>query len=167
MAARLALHRKIIAGLLASMTLLVAAGCSHVGTENVRTSSGGSGIVAGSDPTSLNAAPVPAGTTAVLDGIGNVRGYVPTKDLHQVGFPALALGSGRYQAYGLQVDDANGSAVGYTVEGIGFIDLSTADNPSSFDAAMAAYLKFVNDHAAQTDQQNSNLVTHTSSAQPN
>lgn len=108
---------------------------------------------------SLNDAEVPEGMTGVLDGEGEIRGYVRTSALQGVGFSSVDLGSGKYEVSGLEVTDASGSPVGYTIEGLGFVDLATALNPEAFDAAMAAYEQFVKDHAAQTEEHDQDLET--------
>ncbi len=72
-------------------------------------------------------------------GVPGIAGFVDADALNGTDpAPVLDIGTGRYEARGLEVTDGDGILVGYFVNRVGFIDLATARDPAAVDARFAA-----------------------------
>ncbi|WP_426572849.1 hypothetical protein [Aquihabitans sp. McL0605] len=78
--------------------------------------------------------------TPVLDRAGRLAGYVRTSAFDAAldeGTPTLTLASGRITTHGYPVRSRAGDLVGYYLVPAGFVDLSTATDPSRLRAIIA------------------------------
>lgn len=86
-------------------------------------------------------APAPEGKEIIAfndGGMPGLAGYIDDQGPSgwDVPDPALDIGTGTYEATGKEITDADGVLLGYSVNGIGLVDLATARDDGVMDALL-------------------------------
>ncbi|HMJ77592.1 MAG TPA: hypothetical protein VK507_16555 [Iamia sp.] len=90
----------------------------------------------------LPVGPTPPGKEPIAfndGGVPGLAGYIDDEGPNgwDVPPPVLDVGSGRYEATGKELTDANGVLLGYAVSGVGLVDLATASDVETMDVLLA------------------------------